>query len=104
MINFTEGTVNKSKLISRRMFTLTVAKFIIFGGIFGRLVSLQINEFKKYRTLSDKIGLENGDLPQRGVIKDYFDNEIALIKEFINFITPEMHLILKDYFSEFKVF
>ena len=78
MINFTEGTVNKSKLISRRMFTLTVAKFIIFGGIFGRLVSLQINESKKYRTLSDKNRFREWRLaPQRGVITDYFNNVLA---------------------------
>ena len=66
MINFTEGTVNKSKLISRRMFTLTVAKFIIFGGIFGRLVSLQINESKNIELYLTKIGLENGDLLLKG--------------------------------------
>ncbi len=91
MINFTEGTVNKSKLISRRMFTLTVAKFIIFGGIFGRLVSLQINESKKYRTLSDKNRFREWRLaPQRGVIKDYFDNEIASNKRVYQLhITPE---------------
>ena len=91
MINFTEGTVNKSKLISRRMFTLTVAKFIVFGGIFGRLVSLQINESKKYRTLSDKNRFREWRLaPQRGVIKDYFDNEIASNKRVYQLhITPE---------------
>ncbi len=91
MINFTEGTVNKSKLISRRMFTLTLAKFIVFGGIFGRLVSLQINESKKYRTLSDKNRFREWRLaPQRGVIKDYFDNEIASNKRVYQLhITPE---------------
>ena len=55
MINFGSGnTVIKSKLISRRMFVLTAAKTIVFCGIFGRLVSLQINEATKYKTLSDK--------------------------------------------------
>ena len=91
MINFTEGTVNKSKLISRRMFTLTVAKFIVFGGIFGRLVSLQINESKKYRTLSDKNRFREWRLaPQRGIIKDYFDREIASNERVYQLhITPE---------------
>ena len=55
MFNSGSGnTVIKSKLISRRMFLLTAAKAIVLAGIFGRLVSLQINESTKYRTLSDK--------------------------------------------------
>ena len=55
MINTGSGnTVIKSKLISRRMFVLSTAKAIVFFGIFGRLVSLQINEASKYKTLSDK--------------------------------------------------
>ena len=50
MINFGSGnTVIKSKLISRRMFVLTAAKTIVFCGIFGRLVSLQINEAKSIK-------------------------------------------------------
>ena len=52
MINFGSGsTVIKSKLISKRMFLLTSAKAIVFLGIFGRLVSLQI-----------RIDLESGNL------------------------------------------
>ena len=54
MISTSSGTINKSKLISRRMFVISVAKVAILAGIFGRLVSLQINESKKYMTLSDK--------------------------------------------------
>ena len=46
------NTVIKSKLISRRMFLLTAAKAIVTFGIIGRLVSLQINERSKYKTLS----------------------------------------------------
>ena len=49
MINFGSGsTVIKSKLIGRRMFILTAVKAVVFFGIFGRLVSLQINEATKY--------------------------------------------------------
>ena len=52
---------------------LSVAKAVVFFGIFGRLVSLQINESKKYRTLSDKNRYREWKLaPQRGVIRDYF--------------------------------
>ena len=55
MINFGSGnTIIKSNLISRRMFILNIAKATVFFGIFGRLVSLQINEANKYKTLSDK--------------------------------------------------
>ena len=35
--------VNKNKLITRRMFVLSIAKVIIFTGIIGRLFSLQIS-------------------------------------------------------------
>ena len=79
MNNFNSGsTIIKSKLISRRMFLLTVAKVIVFTGIVGRLVSLQINESKKYKTLSDKNRFREWKLaPERGVIKDYFNQDIA---------------------------
>ena len=62
MINFGSGnTVIKSKLISRRMFVLTVCKTIVFCGIFGRLISLQINEAKNIKLYQIKIDLENGN-------------------------------------------
>ena len=47
-------TLNKNKLITRRMFVLSAAKVIVFAGIIGRLFSLQISENKKYSFLSDK--------------------------------------------------
>ena len=92
MIDFGSGnTVIKSKLISRRMFVLTAAKAIVFCGIFGRLVSLQINEATKYKTLSDKNRFREWKLaPQRGIIKDYFDKEIASNEKVYQLhITPE---------------
>ena len=46
---------SKSKLIGRRMFIISAAKAVVVFGILGRLVSLQINESKKYKTLSDKM-------------------------------------------------
>ena len=48
------NTVIKSKLISRRMFLLSAAKAVVIVGVLGRLISLQINESTKYKTLSDK--------------------------------------------------
>ena len=82
MINFGSGsTVIKSKIISRRMFLLTVSKAVIFTGIFVRLISLQINEENKYKTLSDKNRFREWKLaPKRGVIKDYFNNTTNAVK------------------------
>tara|TARA_B100000242_G_scaffold274038_1_gene228083 strand:+ start:1828 stop:3762 length:1935 start_codon:yes stop_codon:yes gene_type:complete len=72
------NTIIKSKLISRRMFLLTAAKALVMFGIVGRLISLQINERSKYKTLSDKNRFREWKLaPERGVIKDFFDIEIA---------------------------
>ena len=92
MINpISEGTVSKSKLISRRMFVLSTAKAVVFLGILGRLLSLQINESKKYRTLSDNNRFREWKLaPQRGIIKDFFGNEIASNEKVYQlYITPE---------------
>ena len=72
------NTVIKSKLISRRMFLLSVGKAIVLVGVLGRLISLQINESSKYKTLSDKNRFREWKLaPERGIIKDYFNTEIA---------------------------
>ncbi len=72
------NTVIKSKLISRRMFLITAAKALVMIGIMGRLVSLQINERSKYKTLSDKNRFREWKLaPERGVIKDFFGKELA---------------------------
>jgi penicillin-binding protein 2 len=72
------NTVIKSKLISRRMFLLTAAKAIVMVGLIGRLISLQINQTTKYKSLSDKNRFREWKLaPERGIIKDFFDQEIA---------------------------
>ena len=105
MINFGSGnTVIKSKLISRRMFVLTAAKTIVFFGIFGRLVSLQINEATKYKTLSDKNRFREWKLsPQRGIIRDYFDKEIASNEKVYQLhITPENSPNLETLFFRLK--
>ena len=60
MISTSSGTVNKSKMISRRMFITSVAKVAILMGIFGRLVSLQINESRNIELYQTKIDLESG--------------------------------------------
>ena len=72
------NTVIKSKLISRRMFLLSIAKTAILVGVIGRLISLQITESTKYKTLSDKNRFREWKIaPERGIIKDYFNEEIA---------------------------
>ena len=67
------GGGSKIRLIGRRMFILTAAKAVVVFVVVGRLISLQINESKKYKTLSDKNRFrECRFAPPRGVIKDYF--------------------------------
>tara|TARA_B100000767_G_scaffold14597_1_gene13963 strand:- start:55 stop:1989 length:1935 start_codon:yes stop_codon:yes gene_type:complete len=79
MLNPGSGnTVIKSKLINRRMFLLTAAKAVVMVGLVGRLISLQINQSTKYKSLSDKNRFREWKLaPERGVIKDFFDQELA---------------------------
>ena len=71
-------SIRKADIINRRMFIIGAAKVLIFAGIIGRLFSLQINENKKYLTLSDKNRIREWKLPPtRGSIVDYFGNIIA---------------------------
>ena len=70
--------IRKTDVINRRMFIIGAAKIIIFTGIIARLFSLQVNENKKYLTLSDKNRIREWKLPPiRGDIVDYFGNIIA---------------------------
>jgi len=78
MLNRENIAINKNKLITRRMFVLSVAKIVFFTGILGRLFTLQISENKKYSFLSEKNRLKEWKLPpKRGIFKDYFGNIIA---------------------------
>ncbi len=106
MISFGSGsTVIKSKLIGRRMFILSAAKAVVFFGIFGRLVSLQINEANKYKTLSDKNRFREWRLaPQRGIIKDFFNKDIASNEKVYQLhITPENSPNIEELFFRLKV-
>ena len=77
MIKDSSG-IRKTDVINRRMFVIGAAKLIIFSGIVARLFSLQINDNKKYLTLSDKNRIREWKLPPtRGEIVDYFGNIIA---------------------------
>ena len=83
--------IRKADIINRRMFVIGAAKVIVFAGIVGRLFSLQINENKKYLTLSDKNRIREWKLPPtRGNIVDYFGNIIAgNLKVYQLHIVPE---------------
>jgi len=78
MINTGGSGIGKVNVITRRMFILSAAKVIVFSGIIARLFSLQINENKKYLTLSDKNRLREWRLPPiRGDFLDFFGKIIA---------------------------
>ena len=60
------------------MFLLSSFKAVVLIGIFGRLASLQINESTKYTSLADKNRFRETKIaPPRGIVEDYFGEEIA---------------------------
>ena len=72
------NTIIKSKLIGRRMFLITAAQAVVMIGLVGRLISLQINQATKYKSLSDKNRFREWKLaPERGIIRDFFNYELA---------------------------
>ena len=78
MLGSSETFQNKSKIITRRMFILSVAKIAVFIAIISRLFYLQISENIKYRSLSDRNRLREWKIaPQRGIIEDFFGKKIA---------------------------
>ena len=87
-----ENIESKARLITRRMFVLSSLKIIVFVGIITRLFYLQISENIKYSSLSDKNRLREWKIaPQRGVIKDYFGENIAK-----NTQVFQLHMIPED--------
>ncbi len=73
-----DTSYRKQSVVGRRMFILSAAKIVVFGGIIAQLFSLQINQNKKYLTLSDKNRLREWKLPPiRGDFQDFFGNIIA---------------------------
>ena len=95
---------NKIRLIGRRMFIISAAKAVVVFGLFGRLISLQINESKKYKTLSDKNRFREWKFsPPRGLISDYFGKEIASNKQVYQLhIVPENSENLEILFFRLK--
>ncbi len=84
-----DSGIKKSNIVNRRMFIFAAAKAVVFFGIVGRLFSLQINENKKYLTLSDKNRLREARLPPvRGEFEDFFGKRIAK-----NLTVYQLHVI-----------
>jgi len=78
MFDSGDTAFKKLNTVNRRMFIISAAKVVVFTGIIARLFSLQVNENKKYLTLSDKNRLREWRLPPvRGKFFDYFGNVIA---------------------------
>ena len=72
------SSIRKSDIMNRRMFIVGAAKIIILSVLIVRLFNLQINDNKKYLTLSDKNRIREWKLPPtRGNIVDYFGNIVA---------------------------
>ncbi len=72
------SSIEKSRLITRRVFMLAAAKLLLIGGITSRLYSLQISDREKYELLSDKNRIREWKTPpQRGFIVDHFNNILA---------------------------
>ena len=91
MNKFSDNII-KLNSINRRMFILTAAKILIFGGIISRMFFLQVKQNDKYLTLSDKNRIREWKLaPVRGDFKDYFGNTIAG-----NFEAYELHIIPEE--------
>ncbi len=91
-MNKLSDNITKLNSINRRMFIISAAKIIIFGGIISRLFFLQVKQNNKYLTLSDKNRIREWKLaPIRGEFKDYFGNTIAG-----NFEAYELHLIPEE--------
>ena len=92
MLGSSETFENKSKTITRRMFILSALKSAVFLAIIVRLFFLQISENIKYRSLSDKNRLREWKVaPPRGIIKDYFGEQIAS-----NTQVFQLHMIPED--------
>ena len=72
------SSVEKGRVISRRLFILVSAKVALLTGVTSRLYNLQISDKEKYEILSDKNRIREWKTPpQRGIITDYFDNILA---------------------------
>ena len=93
-----DSSFKKINTVNRRMFIFSAAKAVVFFGIVSRLFYLQVEQNKKYLTLSDKNRIRENKLPPiRGEFKDYFDKTIAG-----NLDVYELHVI-PEQVEDFRV-
>ena len=86
------SNIEKGRIISRRLFILVSAKILLLAGLTSRLYSLQISDREKYEILSDKNRIREWKTPpQRGIVKDYFNNVLAE-----NDRVFQLHLVLDE--------
>ena len=72
------SSIQKRRIISRRLFILASAKILLFAGITSRLYSLQISDKEKYKILSEKNRIREWKTPpQRGLITDFYNKILA---------------------------
>ena len=93
MLSFNSSNIaSKTRTIGRRMFLINCFKAVVLFGIVGRLTALQVTESRKYRSLSDKNRFRETKIaPPRGIIQDYFGNEIASNQKIY-----QLHIIPED--------
>ena len=93
MLSFNSSNItSKTRTIGRRMFLVNCFKAVVLIGIVGRLTALQITESTKYRSLADKNRFRETKIaPPRGIIQDYFGNEIASNKKIY-----QLHIVPED--------
>ena len=105
MLSFNSSNIaSKTRTIGRRMFLVTCFKTVVLVGIIGRLTALQITESQKYKSLADKNRFRETKIaPPRGIIQDYFGNEIASNKKIYQLhVVPENTPNIDELFVRLK--
>jgi penicillin-binding protein 2 len=105
MLSFNSSNIaSKTRTIGRRMFLVTCFKTVVLVGIIGRLTALQITESRKYKSLADKNRFRETKIaPPRGIIQDYFGNEIASNKKIYQLhVVPENTPNIDELFVRLK--
>ena len=105
MLSFNSSNIaSKTRTIGRRMFLVNCFKAVVLFGIVGRLTALQVTESRKYRSLADKNRFRETKIaPPRGIIQDYFGNEIASNKKIYQLhVVPEETPNIDKLFNRLK--
>ena len=86
------------------MFLVNTFKAVVLIGIVGRLTQLQIMQSRKYKFLSDNNRFREVKFSSpRGIIQDYFGNEIASnVKIYQAHLVPENTKNIDELFYRLK--